>query len=596
MRSKTTIARLLYLFLALCLSLSVWSITVSAAGSGDIAIDAAHFPDDNFRTCVKWYDQDYNDILTQEEIACVTSMKVGSQNIESLQGIEYFTALEELYCHENHLTSLDVTKNTALTRLDCYLNQITNLDLSQNTELMVLECHGNQLTSLDVRKNEKLEDLFCNDNKLTTIDLSKNTALSMLGCSGNPLTDLDLTHNSELIRLDCGGTSLTSLDLSKNEKLEIIICYESSLTHLDLSHNPLLRYLDCNHNPLTELNVSKNAELDYLNCSNTQLTNVDVSKNAKLSAFTCCNNPLSSLDVSQNPILVTLECSNTQLTSLDVSHNPKLELLACKNNQLTSLDLHNNPEISSLYLDYNSYLLPQKHGFDYTALPGNFDIHRVSDVVGGSFDQKNHTFDFYDGETKATYTYDIGNGFKHTFVLRLENPFDDVNKGDFYYDGIIWAAQRDLAKGTTLTTFSPKQNCTRAQVVTFLWRAAGCREPKGNSPFKDVQDPSKFYYKAVLWAAERGITSGVTADTFNPNGLCTRAQVVTFLWRFDYMPEPQSTESPFVDVQDSGKFYYKPVLWATARNITTGITPDLFKPDGICTRGQIVTFLYRCLN
>ena len=131
-----------------------------------------------------------------------------------------------------------------------------------------------------------------------------------------------------------------------------------------------------------------------------------------------------------------------------------------------------------------------------------------------------------------------------------------------------------------------------AQVMTFLWRAAGCPEPSSRTnPFKDVVS-GKFYYKAVLWAVEKGITNGTSATTFSPDEPCTRGQVVTFLHRYEGKPAPGSSTCPFTDVA-SGRFYYTAVLWAVNKGVTNGTSATTFSPDAPCTRGQVVTFLYR---
>ena len=176
------------------------------------------------------------------------------------------------------------------------------------------------------------------------------------------------------------------------------------------------------------------------------------------------------------------------------------------------------------------------------------------------------------------------------------NPFTDVNKSAYYYKAVLWAVNHDpqITNGTTATTFSPSASCTRAQVVTFLWRAMGEPNPKTTkNPFTDVKS-SAYYYKAVLWAVEKGITSGTTATTFSPGAACTRAQVVTFLWRTHDEPDPTAAKNPFQDVP-AGKYYTDAVLWAVEQEITSGTDATHFTPSGTCTRGQIATFLWRDL-
>ena len=164
-------------------------------------------------------------------------------------------------------------------------------------------------------------------------------------------------------------------------------------------------------------------------------------------------------------------------------------------------------------------------------------------------------------------------------------------KGNWAHDAIDWAVVHGVTSGTSPTKFSPNAGCTRAQVVTFLWRAAGCPAPTGEeNPFTDVS--GGYYYDAVLWAVEEGITSGTSATKFSPNATCTRGQIVTFLWRSEHMPEPAAAANPFTDVKP-GAYYEKAVLWAAETGVTAGTTATTFAPDATCTRAQVVTFLYR---
>ena len=178
------------------------------------------------------------------------------------------------------------------------------------------------------------------------------------------------------------------------------------------------------------------------------------------------------------------------------------------------------------------------------------------------------------------------------------NPFVDVKQGAYYYDPVLWAVnhQPQITNGTGANTFSPEATCTRGQVVTFLWRAKGCPEPKSaNNPFTDVKEGA-YYYKAVLCANENNITNGTGATTFSPESPCTRAHVVTFLWRTANKLAAGSS-NPFKDVP-AGQYFTDAVLWAVNHNpqITNGTGADTFSPDNPCTRGQIVTFLYRYMK
>ena len=175
------------------------------------------------------------------------------------------------------------------------------------------------------------------------------------------------------------------------------------------------------------------------------------------------------------------------------------------------------------------------------------------------------------------------------------NPFTDVKSGAYYYDPVLWAVNHDpqITAGTSATTFSPDASCTRGQIVTFLWRANGQPEPTiTKNPFTDVK-PTDYFYKAVLWAVEKEITAGTSKTTFSPAATVTRAQTVTFLWRAEGKPAA-TAKNPFKDVP-SGQYYTDAVLWAVKNEITAGTSATTFSPNNPCTRGQIVTFLYRDL-
>lgn len=172
--------------------------------------------------------------------------------------------------------------------------------------------------------------------------------------------------------------------------------------------------------------------------------------------------------------------------------------------------------------------------------------------------------------------------------------FSDVSDTDYFYAPVLWAYTNNITTGTTSTTFSPNNACTRAQIVTFLWRAMGEPEPQSNTtPFTDL-NKNEYYYKAVLWAVEEGITTGMSATTFEPNRACTRSQAVTFQWRAAGCPT-SSANNPFADIP-AGQWYTEAVLWAVEQGITTGMSADKFAPNNTCTRAHIVTFLYRNLS
>ena len=172
------------------------------------------------------------------------------------------------------------------------------------------------------------------------------------------------------------------------------------------------------------------------------------------------------------------------------------------------------------------------------------------------------------------------------------NPFTDVPEGSFFINPVLWAVEQDITTGTTPTTFNPNGQCQRAVVVTFLWRAAGAPKPETTeNPFKDVNE-GDFFYEAVLWAVENGITNGISATQFGPLVECNRAQVVTFLYRAMGEPEVTSTSNPFTDVNATA-WYGPAVLWAVENGVTNGMSATEFGVETVCNRAQVVTFLYR---
>ena len=175
---------------------------------------------------------------------------------------------------------------------------------------------------------------------------------------------------------------------------------------------------------------------------------------------------------------------------------------------------------------------------------------------------------------------------------RKATAFSDVGTDYWCYNAVNWAVENGITNGTTETTFGPTNGCTRAQMVTFLWRAAGMPHAKNSvNPFTDVS-PNRYYYDAVLWAVEQGITTGATETTFEPDRLCTRGHIVTFLWRAAGKPSHSTASSPFTDVAKNA-YCSDAVLWASENGITQGMTATSFAPNRTCTRAQVVTFLYR---
>ena len=224
--------------------------------------------------------------------------------------------------------------------------------------------------------------------------------------------------------------------------------------------------------------------------------------------------------------------------------------------------------------------------------------HEVSTSTSTEFiidKQDGFTIIGYEGSSTETYASD--NGFEFISLGSNLNPFTDVNSGSWYYRAVMWAISQDppITAGTTPTTFAPNKTVTRAEAVTFLWAAFHKPAPETvDSPFSDVSENS-WFCKPVLWAVENGITSGIGENRFGPGSTCTRGQIVTFLWAAAGKPEPETTSCSFSDVSEND-WFYKPVLWAVENNITAGIGGGKFGPGSACTRAQVMTFLWAAMG
>ena len=505
-------------------------------------------------------------------------------------------ALIQVTCESNSgLTTLNVSGCTALPALDCQGNRsLTTLNASGCTALKELDCGYTGLTSLNLSGCAALEQLDCGYTGLTSLNLSGCAALEKLECYYDALTSLDLRSCTALKELWCGGNrKLTSLNLSKCAALETLNCVETGLTSLDLSGCTALKTVYCNYNKsLTALKLGSLPQLGWLECEDTALTALDVSKCPSLDYLWCYDTPLTALNASGCAALYNLDITRTKLPGLpDLRKCANLKELGCIGNGWTSLDLSMVPSLSYLYCYGNAFTTLDVSpcvALNYTASK------YASEGLNPSQSSSNgYEYDYYsysENYTRGQLYVDRG-----VTLISKWNPFGDVKEGKFYYDAVIWAYYNrpyQITAGTDAAHFSPNAVCTRAQVVTFLWRAKGCPEPVTTTcSFTDVKTTG-FYYKAMLWAVEMGITTGTSATTFGPGKACTRGQVVAFLWRAEGCPEPVTTTCNFTDVKTSG-FYYKAMLWAVENGITNGTSETTFGPSKTCTRGQVVSFLMR---
>ena len=747
-----------------------------------VAVDTFNFPDKNFRDVVKTFDTDDNNILSDNEIAAVKEIDCKGRAITNLKGIEYFTALEYLYCYDNELTELDLRRNTKLKELNCSTNRLTVLDLSQNPKLKRVICSDNALTALDLSHNPELEDVNCSDNALTALNLSSNSKLTDLNASGN-IREITLTGNtfdlSSLTGFDVskarnwqGGTvSGNTLTVDGNAAV-VIYSYDISYTGTELDDEEkdvIFTLAIAGRGTEIAINETNFPDKDFREFLLDKEANIDRNQDGKLST--------GEIALVQDIDVYDMEIAD--LTGIE--YFTELKYLDCAGNHLTSLDLSRNTKLAELDAENNTYTItPVNDRFYLASLPAGFDVAKTSHWQGGTVSGNILTID--SDVDEVTYDYDCGKDFTTTFTLEIptqytvtahglyggvmgitpgedytarytvgaqvglqigkrngftlqgltlegiseeqlqwqakdaesttrgisfempahnvtvtvnwkangsssgggssggggggtstpgytvsadktengaiavspksaskgdtvtitaapdkgyelsgikvidqngrevkltdkgsgkytftmpagkvtikadftaqtaDSVFADVSADAYYYEAVKWAADKGITGGIGDSLFAPNQSCTRAQIVTFLWRAAGLLEPSALSDFTDVPS-DKYYAKAVAWAVENGITNGTTDTTFGPDEICTRAHGVTFLSRAAGT-NTASGNSNFADV-DVNAYYASAVKWAVDNGITNGISSSLFGPDSSCTRAQIVTFLYR---
>ena len=577
----------------------------------------------------------------------LTSLNCGFNKLTALD-VSNNAKLEKLICRGEtlsymKLTKLDVSQNKALKALDCYGIKMRELNVSGCTALEELDCGSNQLTALDVRNNVKLTHLDCRSNQLTVLDVSKNLDLTGLYCRDNYLAELDVSKNSKLESIYCGKNRLTSLDLDKNKEITNVTdgdlddqFYNEGIPaggtfNLKTLPGPFdpKRAIDWQGGTVNEttgiLTVDADAkEVTYNYQTKSGKTDAKYLMSCKLNVkggttpvakyAISVTGGIASLAKAAEGSVVTLTAdapaANMHFARWEVESGSEAVTFANATNSTTTFPMPaGEVKVKAVFeadeimvpIQYDVSVLNDGNGKAFaspakaaadtaitlTATPNagyHFKAWRV--ILGGvTITDNKFTMPAEDVEVQAVFEKD---------APISKHPFLDVPAGAYYEDAVVWAVGKGITSGTNATTFDPNGTCTRAQAVTFLWRAAGSPVPKTKlMPFPDVPVGS-YYWNAVLWAIEQGITEGTSYLTFSPNDSCTRAQIVTFLWRAKGNPAA-SGNAPFTDVAPDA-YYAAAVTWAEKNGITGGIGNGLFGSNNTCTRAQIVTFLYRAMK
>ena len=442
-----------------------FTLNVIVIPDGTIFINDSNFPDAVFRAYVKEkLDKDNNNCLSESERNAVTEIDVRSRNISNLYGIQFFPNLKSLYCGNNKLTSLDVSKNLALQELGC---------------------SDNPLTSLDVRQNTKLTGLWCDSNQLVELDVSRNPALQTLSCYQN---------------------QLTSLNVSKNAELEVLWCYENQLTSLDVSQNTALEYLGCYENQLTSLNVSQNTALEYLDCHQNKLASLDVSQTA-----------VRTLKASGNQIDINVE--ETPRT-FDLSTLPGFDVSKASGwvgGTVSGKTLKVDAGVTKVTYDYNcGKSFSRDFTLNVTVVPdGTVTPPSGGDNPGGGSTPGGST---PGGSTPGGGSTGGGDGGGAIVIVAAAGAVAA---------GVVGYGVYNYVSGQKLQALLPEGVAApenRAQTALLLWNTAGRPEPAEAPAFADVADPDTA--KAAQWCVEQGLMKRRLNGKFAPGSSIPAYQVL----------------------------------------------------------------------
>ena len=536
--------------------------TQTDANDKVVALDADNFPNEVFRTYIAGrYDFDKDGWLSKSEIAVPVYIDIRDKEIDTLKGIEYFTNLRRLWCSNNNLTELDLSKFSELREVNCSYNS--------------------RLTKLNVNNCKKLQSLVCYYCKIESLDVTDSVLLNTLECYGNELEYLDVSNNTKLVRLHIGKNNLTTLILGDYPDLTDLGCEENDFTELDISGCPYVimayeagvvdREVDS-----SIYAVERNGRFVYYFCVD---DDVNVTYVIKPPTPTPTVSPTATPSVTDQPSpsdspagpTATPAATSAPAKSPD---NPTSE---------PSVSLILNKSILSVVCGKTSTLKATLTGAS-------------GKITWKSSDTKVATVDA-NGKVKAkmagTATITATAAGKSASCVVTVLYKDVTNAKDFWYAPTNYLTAKGVVKGyDKQTLFKPANKCTRAQMVTFIWRLMGEPAPKAKTcKFKDVKK-TDYFYKACIWGNENKIVEGYKDGTFGPQIVCARRHAVTFLWRLAGQPKPKTTKNPFKDVKKSD-YFYKATLWASEKKILAGYSDGTFRPNGDCLRRQMVTFLHK---
>ena len=614
--------------------------------------DDEAFPDPVFRDYVEdnfdiWKDGQ----LTYDEMKLVISINVEDLGITDMTGICYFKELANLQCSKNKFATLTISDMPELMSIKCARSKedMDSIVIDNCPKLISLECFEDYLSTLSLSGCDRLYYLSCNNNgRLKELDVSNMTCLNNLQCTNNTMTSLKFDGCTSLEYLYCYMNCLESLDVSGLPRLHTLDCsdsYFSTLTSLTLGNNDNLNVLKCYGNGINKLDISgcprliqtyeagiqEEDEKTVTYGTNNAPGYIKMDKTVKINTIRPTATPTVTplVDTTITPTAkpsVTASVNPSATPTAKPSAKPTIKPSAAPSGKPTanpsakpslkptskptlkptpkpSVKPTNKPTsrptvkptskpVVSLTLNKSSIQLVcgKKDTLKATLKGSSSKLSwKSSDTSVATVDGSGKI----SAKKAGTVTITCSAAGK-TANCKVTVLYKDVtNPKDFWFEPTNSLTAAGIVKGyDKQTKFKPANECTRAQMVTFIWRLQGEPNPKAKTcKFKDVKK-TDYYYKACIWGNENHIVEGYKDGTFGPKIVCARRHAVTFLWRLAGKPAPKTTKNKFNDVKKTD-YFYKATLWASEKGILAGYKDGTFRPNGNCLRRQMVTFLYK---
>ena len=593
--NKTTMGVISVALLALGLAAGIVMVPAKTARADEIPVVKENFPDENLKN---WVFKKFEGTISEDEIRNTTEIDLSGMGITDLTGIEYFTEVEKFICSNNDITKLNLTTFHNLWILNCDNTKITSLNTNKNRHIMRISCLDCPLTNIDLAGTEMLSEFYVRSSDLELVDLSMNKKLEEVTVESGKnwglllLPDVDL--NNIKVNAPSGWTQTTlSEEFWSVKETDWILDDPSGYDYADITfqYDPDILPYEVTVRTYAVLTKAK-----YPSCETPGEYKYEASLQYELSrtgkevtVYETFEIPATGHDwgdwfVSKQAT-VKEAGEEKRICRHDASHvqTKKINKLTPTPTKKPVVTITLNKKTAEVVAGKTTTLKATVKGSN------NAVAWKSSNSKIATVDKNGKITAKKAGKVTITASCAGVNAKCEVQVL-----FKDVtNKNDFWYKPAYYLNQKGIVKGyENETEFRPNNYCTRGQIVTFLYRLMG--QPKTKTTkckYQDVKS-SDYFYKPVIWATENGITEGYDDKTFKPQNICTRAQVVTFLWRMAGSPEPKSKHCIFSDVM-AKDYFYKATIWAFDKGVLSGYSDGTFRPQAACYRKQMVTFLYK---